>query len=77
MSCKLISLGLLFYLQAIKHTTPLPTGEGQGVGLCVLSSSYKAYHSPPYGGGAGGGASSYKAYRSPPCGGGAGGGAFT
>ena len=33
--------------------------------------SYKAYYSPPYGGGAGGGASSYKAYRSPPYGGGA------
>ena len=40
---------------------------------------YPAYHSPPCGGGAGGGAFPlivYPAYHSPPYGGGAGGGAF-
>ncbi len=44
------------YYEFTKHITPLPAGEGLGVGLCVLSTSYKAYYSPPYGGGAGGGA---------------------
>ena len=43
------------YYEFTKHITPLPAGEGLGVGLCVLSTSYKAYYSPPYGGGAGGG----------------------
>ncbi len=40
------------YYEFTKHITPLPAGEGLGVGLCVLSTSYKAYYSPPYGGGA-------------------------
>ena len=44
------------YYEFTKHITPLPAGEGLGVGLCVLSTSYKAKYSTPYGGGAGGGA---------------------
>ena len=31
---------LIMYILSTVHTTPLPTGEGLGVGLCVFLSSY-------------------------------------
>ena len=48
-----------FYIWGISHFTPLPMGEGLGVRLpsyTFKTSGYLANHSPPFGGGVGGGA---------------------